>query len=96
MGQGKGIQIAAKTSSTEPLYVIKLNAADNTLIVGPITALGQRMARVPVMHYVSGVAPSKPLRCTAKIRYKAKEAAGVLTPQPNGSAIFESMKRSVM
>jgi len=89
VGQRKGIQIAAKTSSTEPLYVIKLSAADNTLVVGPITALGQRVARVPVMHYVSGVAPSEPLRCTAKIRYKAKEAAGALTPQPNGSAIFE-------
>jgi tRNA-uridine 2-sulfurtransferase len=44
---------------------------------------------VRTMHYVSGVAPIEPLRCTAKIRYKAKEAAGLLTPHPDSSALFE-------
>ncbi len=89
IGQRKGIAISAKTSSSEPLYVLKLDAARNAVIVGGIHELGKKEARVRTMHYVSGIAPTELLRCTAKIRYKAKEAAGLLTPHPDGGATFE-------
>ena len=89
IGQRKGIAISAKTASSEPLYVLKLDAARNAVIVGGLHELGKKEARVRTMHYVSGFAPSEPLRCTAKIRYKAKEAVGLLTPNKEGGAIFE-------
>ena len=89
VGQRKGISIAARSSSTEALYVLRLDAAKNALIVGTLSQLGQSKAFVPVMHYVSGETPAEPLRCAAKIRYKAKEAPGLLTPLPNGGARFE-------
>jgi tRNA-specific 2-thiouridylase len=49
------------------------------------------------MHYVSGEAPADPLRCTAKIRYKAREAPGWLHPTPDGGAtfVFDERQRDV-
>lgn len=89
VGQRKGIQVAARTANAEPLYVIRLDPARNAVVVGPAEALGAREASVRSMHYVSGETPCAPLRCTAKIRYKAKEAAGWLHPEPGGGARFE-------
>jgi tRNA-specific 2-thiouridylase len=89
VGQRKGINLAPHTSTAEPMYVLKLNAGDNTLVVGALSQLGASQALVRTMHYVSGQPPAERLRCTAKIRYKAKEAPGWLAPGPNGSATFE-------
>jgi tRNA-specific 2-thiouridylase len=89
VGQRKGIQIAARNAETPALYVLRLDAARNAVIVGTMDELGTRHAGTRLMHYVSGKPITEPLRCTAKIRYKAKEAAGVLIPQANGGATFE-------
>ncbi len=88
VGQRKGLNLTASTSHTAPMFVLKLEAASNTLVVGPIEQLGTGTAMVGAMHYCDGVAPDGPLRCEAKIRYKAKPAAGVLHPQ-GGNATFE-------
>ncbi len=89
IGQRKGIHIAARATDAAPLYVLKLDATRNAVIVGTMDELGARCAGTRLMHYVSGEPISEPLRCTAKIRYKAKEAGGVLTPQKDGGALFE-------
>jgi tRNA-specific 2-thiouridylase len=89
IGQRKGINIGTKTTNSEPLYVLRLDAARNAVVVGSIHELGKKEAHVRAMHYVSDIAPDAPLRCTAKIRYKAKEAAGWLSPHADGSATFE-------
>jgi tRNA-specific 2-thiouridylase len=89
VGQRKGIQIAARSADTPALYVLKLDAARNAVIVGTMDELGTRHAGTRLMHYVSGEPITEPLRCTAKIRYKAREAAGVLIPHKDGGAAFE-------
>jgi tRNA-specific 2-thiouridylase len=77
IGQRKGLGIAAP----EPLYVIALEAADNSVIVGTKNELGRGECAVRDMHYVSGHVPSiEPFRATAKIRYKAREAAVTVYP----------------
>ncbi len=76
IGQRKGLGIAAP----EPLYVIALEAADNSVIVGTKNELGRSECAVREMHYVSGHAPIEPFRATAKIRYKAREAAVTVQP----------------
>jgi len=78
IGQRKGLGIAAP----EPLYVIALDTADNSVIVGTKHELGRANCTVRDMHYVSGHNPIEPFRATAKIRYKAREAA--VTVQPDG------------
>jgi tRNA-uridine 2-sulfurtransferase len=97
VGQRRGLKLHAQSTDAEPLYVLKLDAARNALVVGTLAALGASAAFVGAMHYCDDLAPSAPLRCTAKIRYKAKEAAGVLTPLPNGSAefVFDEPQRDI-
>ena len=89
VGQRKGLNLNPHNSNTEPLYVLRLDAAHNTLVVGTSDQLGTRFVRVRAMHYVSDIAPSEPVRCAARVRYKAREAACTLTPLPDGSARVE-------
>ncbi|BCX05201.1 MAG: tRNA-specific 2-thiouridylase MnmA [Candidatus Roseilinea sp.] len=89
IGQRKGIHVSVRSAHSEPLYVLRLDPANNAVVVGSASELGTRIARTNKMHYVSGKPTAEPLRCTAKIRYKAKEAAGWLKPLPDGGAVFE-------
>ena len=89
VGQRKGLNLDVQSSDAAPMYVLKLDAPRNALIVGPAEQLGSLVARVRVMHYCADAAPGEPLRCTAKVRYKAREAAGLLHPLPDGGARFE-------
>jgi tRNA-uridine 2-sulfurtransferase len=89
IGQRKGLNLSAQSSSAEPMYVLKLDAARNALIVGPLSALGRRQAFVGAMHFCADAPPAGPLRCHARIRYKAKEAPGWLRPLAGGHAEFE-------
>ena len=76
IGQRKGIKIAA----SEALYVIATNIERNELIVGTVKELGQSKMRVARVNWVSGVVPPSPFEAMIKIRYKAKEQRGRVTP----------------
>ncbi len=92
IGQRKGLGIAAR----EPLYVIALRVDDNAVIVGTRHELGRRECTAHQMHYVSGVAPIESFRASAKIRYKAREAA--VTVQPLGPTVrveFDEPQRDI-
>ncbi|MCS7088856.1 MAG: tRNA 2-thiouridine(34) synthase MnmA [Thermoflexales bacterium] len=89
IGQRRGLHVHPRVANAEPLYVLQLDPSRNALIVGTAQELGRRAAYVPRMHYVSGEPPAEPLRCAAKIRYRAPEALGWLKPLPDGGAVFE-------
>jgi tRNA-specific 2-thiouridylase len=92
IGQRKGIGLAA----SEPLYVIALDAADNAVIVGTKHELGRRDCTARDMHYVSGLHPIEPFRASAKIRYKAREAAVTVRPQGKRVQIeFDELQRDI-
>src|SRR5450759_2333673 len=55
VGQRKGLNLNPHTATSEPLYVLKLDAANNTLIVGPASQLGTRVVHVRAMHYCDDV-----------------------------------------
>jgi tRNA-specific 2-thiouridylase len=78
IGQRKGLGIAAP----EPLYVLNMDSATNTLIVGPVTELGQSELTAGQVNYISGQPPVAPQTVTAKIRYQAREVEARLTPLP--------------
>ena len=50
------------------------------MIVGTVKELGQSKMRVARVNWVSGVAPVSPFEAMIKIRYKAKEQRGCVTP----------------
>jgi tRNA-specific 2-thiouridylase len=78
IGQRKGLGIAAP----QPLYVIEKDLQTNSLVIGPVEALGQAELTAHQVSYISGVPPTQPIQVEAKIRYKAKPMAATLTPLP--------------
>lgn len=82
IGQRKGLGIAAP----EPLYVLRLDTASNSLVVGSLDALGQTELTARQVTYISGQPPAGTIEVTAKIRYKAREMEATLTPLPDARA----------
>ena len=76
IGQRKGLRLA----SPEPLYVLKKDLQQNTLVVGLEAELGQRNLSAGEVNWVSGEPPSGTIRAQVKIRYKATEAWANVTP----------------
>jgi tRNA-specific 2-thiouridylase len=92
VGQRKGLGLAA----SEPFYVIALEPADNAVIVGTRGELGRSECSARDMHYVSGTAPAGPFRASAKIRYKAREAAVTVYPQATHVRVdFDEPQRDI-
>lgn len=93
IGQRKGIRIAAP----EPYYVLEKDLANNSLIVGHLEDLGQSNLEAADVNWVSGEAPAGPFRAEIKIRYRAREAAGIVTPFDSGrvSIVFDDPQRDI-
>lgn len=67
IGQRKGIEIEIKTPYTPPLYVLRLEPKDNSLIVGEEKDLYQKELYVEGVNWINK--PSQTDRIKAKIRY---------------------------
>jgi tRNA-specific 2-thiouridylase len=93
IGQRKGLGLAAP----EPLYVLQLDSASNSLVVGGLDELGQKELTAGQVTYAGSRPPAEPVQITAKIRYKAKEVEAMLTPLPDARArlTFEQPLRDI-
>jgi tRNA-uridine 2-sulfurtransferase len=76
IGQRKGLGLTSK----EPLHVLKIDSAQNALIVGPAIALEKSEFVVGKMHYVSGEIPTAPFEALVRVRYKAADQPALVTP----------------
>lgn len=76
IGQRKGLGIGAP----EPLFVLRLDASRNAVIVGPAAALGQTELTASQVTWGVGHPPDAPLQVQARIRYKAHEVPALVTP----------------
>jgi tRNA-specific 2-thiouridylase len=76
IGQRKGLGITSK----EPLHVLRIDATENALIVGPATHLEKTGFTVGAMHYISGETPAEPFEALVRVRYKAPEVPALVTP----------------
>jgi tRNA-specific 2-thiouridylase len=75
IGQREGLGIA----HSEPLYVLEIRPAENTLIVGTASELGRDCLTASGVSFVAGSPPPIPAQVTAKIRYRAREEQAILT-----------------
>ena len=80
IGQRKGLGISA----SEPLFVLRKDAARNALIVGPKSELGQQTLIARDVNWLSGNPPQQPIPAQIKIRYKAKGIEGEVVDLGNG------------
>lgn len=82
IGQRKGLGLSAP----QPMYVLRIDTAANSLIVGTADELGRQELTAQQVTYIQGQPPASPAQITAKIRYKAPEVEATLTPLPDARA----------
>lgn len=85
VGQRRGIGVAAKRR----LYVTQVDAASNTVVVGPADELAKRYVTVADPALISGEPLPDRVVVSAKIRYNAQDSPAVLTPLGTGEAALE-------
>ncbi len=76
VGQRQGLGLA----SNKRLYVIRLDAASNRLVVGTEEQLLSDALVATKPSWVSGEPPAEPVSVTAKVRYKSPEAVATVHP----------------
>ena len=93
IGQRKGLNIA----SPVPLYVMKKQAAGNTLVVGTLDELGFTELTARDVNWSSGETPCESFRAQVKIRYTAKEVEALVSPLEGDqvSVAFDAPVRDV-
>jgi tRNA-specific 2-thiouridylase len=93
IGQRKGLGI----SSTQPLYVVDLDAAKNRVVVGCSNDLDRDTFFVDRCNWIPFDDPGESLEVTAKIRYNHPGTAATITPLPLGRAkvVLHSPQRAV-
>ncbi len=75
IGQRKGLGITARW----PLYVVRIDAAQNRIIVGREEDLKSSALIVGALSFVGGAIPDQPLKIAVKIRYRTPAVPALLT-----------------
>ena len=84
IGQHRGLGLALP----ERRYVCKIDAGSGTVTLGSGTELYSREVLVRDFNWISGEAPSGPIRCSAKIRYRQLEQAANVEPLSENEALI--------
>jgi len=79
IGQRKGLGIAAP----EPLYVVKLDAVMNRVVVGDRNSGGRLECTVSRLNWVSIPEPTSSLRAEVQIRYRSQPVQAKIIPLAN-------------
>ncbi len=82
IGQRKGLGI----TSPSPLYVIRLDAPTNRVVVGDASFLQQDEFILDRCNWIPFDTPPRTMEVTAKIRYNHPGATATVEPMPNGRA----------
>ncbi|MBE6918614.1 MAG: tRNA 2-thiouridine(34) synthase MnmA [Ruminococcaceae bacterium] len=92
-GQRKGLGVSAGRH----VYVVRKNAADNTILLGDEEDLYTDTLTACRVNWISGEAPARPVRCTAKTRYSQTEAEATAEALPEGRLrlTFDTPQRAV-
>ena len=85
VGQRRGIRI----SGPSPLYVLNLDMANNSLVVGPRDRATAAVIRADEITFTDGSWPDFPFEADAVVRYRGTPAACRVTPGERGTATIE-------
>ena len=91
-GQGKGLGI----SLGKHVYVIRKNAADNTIVLGDNDELFTDTLTASRVNWIAASSPAQPFRCTAKTRYSQQEAPCTVYPDGERMRVtFDAPQRAI-
>jgi tRNA-specific 2-thiouridylase len=85
VGQRKGLGL----SGAIPLYVVAMDASENTVTVGPREAIERRDLTASGVNWITGLPPREPLRVEAQIRHRHPAASALLQPRDAAAAHLE-------
>ncbi|MBI2222084.1 MAG: tRNA 2-thiouridine(34) synthase MnmA [Acidobacteria bacterium] len=85
IGQRKGLGISAAI----PLYVVDIQPANRTVVVGPRSALERAAFTASTVNWIEGAPPAAPIRADVQIRYRHREAPATITPLDGARARVE-------
>jgi tRNA-specific 2-thiouridylase len=93
IGQRRGMGIA----NENPLYVLSINAEDNSIVAGPDEALFKTELLGREAAWVSGRIPKKPIEAHVKIRYNHPGDKALVSPLKGGrvKVVFEKPERAI-
>ena len=93
VGQRKGIGISAP----EPLYVVKVDAEKNQVVVGSPDHLLKREMVVTRPNWMAVETLTEPMRVSVKIRSRAEEAMATIAPHDEGKVqvMFDEPQRAI-
>ena len=86
VGQRKGLNLSG---NAEPLFVVRLDAAERKVVVGPREALRTRTINVADVNWLVPAPEGVPLACHAKVRSMRPPVAASVTPLPGRQAHVE-------
>jgi tRNA-specific 2-thiouridylase len=76
VGQRRGLGVATGT----PMYVLRLEPAAARVVVGPREELGRSELTASNVNWISGDVPAAPVRATARIRHRHRDAPATIEP----------------
>lgn len=82
VGQRRGLGL----SGARPLYVVRLDAARNQVVVGPEENLGRTEFEVKDCNWIAWEVPPAAIECVARIRYNHPGVGARVLPGPDGGA----------
>ncbi|HEY5996436.1 MAG TPA: tRNA 2-thiouridine(34) synthase MnmA [Candidatus Deferrimicrobiaceae bacterium] len=94
VGQRKGLGVSAP----EPLFVVRIDAPGNRIVLGNKEATRFPVATVEGATFVAGKPPAATFRATARIRYRHPGAAATVAVSQSGSRLdvrFDEPQRGV-
>ena len=91
IGQRKGLGISGGNSGI--LYVLKIDANTNTVVVGPEKYLFLDELRATNINWISVTELTAPMQVSAKIRQQHKEAQATITPCTSKDQVSVKFKK---
>lgn len=93
VGQRKGLGIALG----KPMFVVKIDVENNIVVLGEESEVFSSGLIADDLNFISIESLTGPLKVKAKIRYSAKEADALLSPEPDGKArvVFATPQRAI-
>jgi tRNA-uridine 2-sulfurtransferase len=93
VGQRRGLGISAP----EPLYVVKVDAERNQVVVGSVDGLLKREMIVTRPNWIAVATLAGPLRVSVKIRSRAEEAEATIALHADGNVLvtFDEPQRAI-
>jgi len=92
IGQRHGLRLPA----TEPLYVVRLDAGRNAVVVGPESDLMSEAALLGSLSWTDGGAPSTDLVVQAQARYRSRGSRAIVSPRGAEAQVrFEEPQRAL-